>query len=79
MAALYEAREALKAEMVGRMPDDHRRFLLTFKNGEPDWKLLGLPQVADLPAVRWKVQNLDRLEPERRQTLIDALVRVLGA
>lgn len=78
LEALTEAREALIAEVVGAMPDDHRRLLLGFKRGEPDWDLLGLPHVADLPAVRWKQQNLDRLSPERRAALAGALEQVLS-
>lgn len=79
LTSLYEARATLKVEIVGRMPDEHRRFLLSFKKGEPDWDLLGLPHVADLPAVRWKAQNLARLAGPRREALIDGLARVLDA
>jgi hypothetical protein len=28
------------------------------KRGEPDWSLLDLPGIKDLPAVRWKLGNL---------------------
>jgi len=77
LETLYETRSALKAEIVGRMPDEHRRFLISFKKGEPDWDLLGLPHVAELPAVRWKVQNMARLPGPRRAALIDGLAKVL--
>lgn len=59
LEAMYDAREALIAEVVGKMPPEHRRFLLSFKDGEPDWDLLGVPGAAELPAVRWKVDNLE--------------------
>lgn len=55
---LLEAREALIAEIVGQMPDDHRQFLMSFEQGMPDWSLLGMDRIADLPAVRWRQQNL---------------------
>jgi predicted nucleotidyltransferase component of viral defense system len=57
---LIAAREAIIAEIVSHMPDDHRRFLISFKRGAPDWPLLGLLGVADLPAVKWKQANLDK-------------------
>jgi hypothetical protein len=57
---LAEAREAIIAEIVGGMPDDHRHFLLGFKKGAPDWSLLGLSHVADLPAVKWRLLNLEK-------------------
>jgi len=48
------------------MPDRHRRFLISIKRGEPDWTLLDLPDVKDLPAVRWKLENLSKLSSEKR-------------
>src|SRR5437879_6125688 len=45
---LVTAREALIAEVVGRMPDPHKRFLLSFERGKPDWALLGIAGVAEL-------------------------------
>ena len=75
---LVEAREALIRIMVTDMPVAHRRFLLGFKRGEPDWDLLGLPSAADLPAVRWRQQNLAKLAPERRAGLIERIEGVFA-
>jgi predicted nucleotidyltransferase component of viral defense system len=74
---LTAAREAIIRIMVAEMPDDHRRFLIGFKQGAPDWTLLGIPEAQNLPAVRWKQQNLDGLDPERRAKLSSALEQVL--
>lgn len=77
LEALLDAREAIIATMVGGMPQDHRGFLLGFKRGQPDWDLLGLPHVAELPAVRWKLQNLRSISDERRAGLLANLERAL--
>ena len=74
---LEAAREAIIAAMVGDMSDEHRRFLLGFKRGEPDWSLLGIPEAQHLPAVRWKQQNLARVAADKRRELADTLKRVL--
>ena len=58
---LIAAREALIADIVGKMPNSHRRFLVSFERGEPDWALLGVRGAAELPAVKWRQQNLDKL------------------
>ena len=71
--ALLAAREELIREIVDGMPEDHREFLISFKRGEPDWQAIGMPEVADLPAVRWKQINLDRMAPEKREALTDRL------
>ena len=76
---LLAAREATIEAVIGGMPDDHRRFLVSFERGEPDWPLLGLDHVADLPAVRWRQLNLDKLDDAARMKLVDDLKRSLGA
>jgi predicted nucleotidyltransferase component of viral defense system len=73
---LVAAREAMIEAMVGRMPDPHRSFLLQFERGEPDWAAIGLPQATDLPAVKWRQQNLDGLSAEKRAALVTQLERV---
>jgi hypothetical protein len=75
---LIAAREALMAEIVGRMPASHRRFLVSFERGEPDWALLDVPAAAELPAVKWRQQNLDKLSKEKRADLVQSLEKVLS-
>jgi predicted butyrate kinase (DUF1464 family) len=75
---LHAAREALIAEIVGKMPAAHRKFLISFERGEPDWNLLGLPAVAGLPAVKWRQINLNKLSADKRAAQVAALERVLS-
>jgi predicted nucleotidyltransferase component of viral defense system len=44
-------------------PED-KEFLLSFKAGKPDWTLFPVTIVKELPAVRWKLQNIERLRRE---------------
>lgn len=74
---LLQTREELIVEIVGRMPDAHRRFLLSFKKGEPDWSLLDVPDAKTLPAVRWKLENLSRMDAQERAKAIARLEAVL--
>ncbi|WP_246663184.1 hypothetical protein [Rhizobium sp. WL3] len=57
--------------LIGGMPDHHREFLISFERGQPDWPLLKIGQVADLPAVRWRQHNLAKLQPVQRSSLIE--------
>jgi predicted nucleotidyltransferase component of viral defense system len=75
---LLQAREAIIAQIVGIMPAEHRRFLIAFERGAPDWSLLGLDAIADMPAVRWRRQNLDSLSKEKRAALVARLEQVLA-
>ena len=77
LEALLEAREALVVDVVDKMPDNHRQFLVMFESGDPDWSLLPLDGLANLPAVRWRQQNLDKLDADARGALVARLDHVL--
>jgi len=58
----FEAtRQRLVEEVRKGMTDDHRRFLISFKEGEPDWDLFPLPTLNSMPAIRWKLSNIHKL------------------
>lgn len=64
---LETARSRLFSDLRDRLDDEARTFLLRLHDGEPDFDLIKLPRAANLPAVRWKVQNLERLRDENPQ------------
>lgn len=57
---------------------DHA-FLMSFKNGHPDWTLFDYPSAADLPAIRWKLQNINKLAKNQAKHAgqLDKLKQVL--
>ncbi len=59
------------------LTEGDREFLLGFKKGEPNWDYLGIDHVRDLPGVRWKQYNLERMTPQARRTSILRLEQVL--
>jgi predicted nucleotidyltransferase component of viral defense system len=75
---LLKAREDLIAEIVGKMSEPHKKFLVSVKTGEPDWSLLDLEDAKDLPAVRWKLENLAKLTAEKRAQLLKGLNQALN-
>ncbi|MGC3873744.1 nucleotidyl transferase AbiEii/AbiGii toxin family protein [Halomonas sp. GXIMD04776] len=58
---LLEIRAQLIADIRSRLDDDTKRFLLTLHDGQPDFSAIERPQAANLPAVRWKLINLNKL------------------
>jgi hypothetical protein len=60
---------------VPGIPDSHRRFLLSFERGEP----FNVPMVGDLPAVRWRPQNLASLAKDERDRFGRQLESILLA
>ncbi|MGE3829496.1 MAG: nucleotidyl transferase AbiEii/AbiGii toxin family protein, partial [Parvibaculaceae bacterium] len=76
---LLAVRERLIADINKALTDDQREFLLSFKAREPKWELLGLDGVDRLPAVRWKLRNLERMPEQRHRRAYENLERVLGS
>ncbi len=79
--ALVAAREQMVRELQQGMTADERRFLLSLVAAEPEWNLLDVPHVQQLPGVRWKLQNLERLRKADARKFAeqrDALARLLG-
>ncbi|MDA5630850.1 MULTISPECIES: nucleotidyl transferase AbiEii/AbiGii toxin family protein [Agrobacterium] len=70
---LIETQHEMIVVLIGGMPDHHREFLIGFERGEPDWSLLKIGHVAELPAIRWRQRNLDKLKPEQRSALVELL------
>lgn len=75
---LEQARTDLISALHQQLGESEKAFLLSFKRGEPGWDLLGIAHAADLPAVRWKLQNLAQMSSEKHREALDNLERVLG-
>jgi predicted nucleotidyltransferase component of viral defense system len=67
LAELLETRDRMINELHAGLDANERRFLLSLVTAQPEWELLGIPHVSELPAVRWKLQNLARLQRERAE------------
>lgn len=77
LEALERTRAELIAAVRARLREREKGFLVSFKRGEPRWELLGVEHAPELPAVRWKLQNLDRMTPSRRAAAVRELERAL--
>lgn len=62
---LLETRKRLRVELPERLSDKQRQFLKGLTRAEPDWTLLRCPYAAELPALRWKLANLETFRKRR--------------
>jgi predicted nucleotidyltransferase component of viral defense system len=60
--ALLATRERLVRELQEGLDENERRFLLSLVSGEPDWSLMGVTHLEQLPGIRWKLHNLAQLQ-----------------
>ncbi|RUO18648.1 nucleotidyl transferase AbiEii/AbiGii toxin family protein [Aliidiomarina haloalkalitolerans] len=80
LTELYDTRIQLLELIHAELTDDERKFLITFKSRDPNWSLLGLAQIEQikkLPAVRWKLHNLNLMNADKHQTALEKLASAL--
>jgi predicted nucleotidyltransferase component of viral defense system len=62
LETLLETRRRLFAELPSRLSDNQRSFLMSLAEAQPDCSLMSCSHLAEMPAFRWKVVNLERLK-----------------
>lgn len=65
LKTLLAARARMRQEMPQRLSANHRRFLSGLVRAQPDWSLVKCPHAAELPALRWKLANLEAFRKRR--------------
>ncbi|MEA5033318.1 MAG: nucleotidyl transferase AbiEii/AbiGii toxin family protein [Sphaerochaeta sp.] len=78
LADLLETRFELIRTVNAMMNERDKKFLVDFKEGHPDWSYFSVPHIKDLPAVKWKMHNLDQVDASERQRMVDGLRSHLG-
>lgn len=62
LAELEATRTHFFHELPRALTANHRQFLLSLVQAKPDFELMPQPNLKDLPAIRWKLQNLEKLK-----------------
>jgi hypothetical protein len=66
-----EQLEATRVQLFDALPKAltpaHRAFLLSLVKADPDWRQMPYDHLRDLPAIRWKLKNLDKLKKRNPQ------------
>lgn len=60
LETLLQARVRLFGELPTRISDKHKTFLVGLARAAPDWSLLECKHAKDLPAIRWRIENLEK-------------------
>ncbi len=76
---LEETREKLIATVNNILNKQDKDFLLSLKKGEPNWDHLGIKGIDKLPGVVWKLVNINKMDPEKREQALTNLEKALYA
>ena len=75
---LIAAREALIGTLMKELTDTEKTFLVSLKEGQPKWSAIGIEGIEKLPAIQWKLMNIQKIGEEKRAESLERLKRKLG-
>jgi predicted nucleotidyltransferase component of viral defense system len=74
---LAAARETLIESIRVGLTASEREFLLSIKAAEPRWEIMDLPGIQALPAIEWKLANIEKMNPAKRREAYERLQGIL--
>ncbi|MDG6778272.1 nucleotidyl transferase AbiEii/AbiGii toxin family protein [Thiomicrorhabdus sp. zzn3] len=77
LAELLEARTQLVQQIRQALTDADKAFLLSVKKRSADWSQFVYPEVANLPAIKWKVHNLAQMPEDAHNKAAEKLEQFL--
>jgi len=73
VADLERAREDLISLIGQELTLQEKQFIVSVKEGTPQWELLGLEGIENLPAVKWKLLNIAKMSKAKHQQAVKKL------
>jgi predicted nucleotidyltransferase component of viral defense system len=74
---LLNARTELIHTIKKSLTVDEIKFLLSWKNKKPDWQLLGIDGIENLPGVKRRLMNLEKMEKNKHKEAVEKLEKYL--
>ena len=73
----YEELERARLTLINTILNDltinDKEFLVSVNQGKPEWSLIDLDHVKDLPGVKWKLININKMTHEKREEDVNNL------
>jgi len=69
-------KENLVKHIFAALTDSDKKFLISFKKAEPNWALLDIAMLEEMPAIKWKLQNIRKLlqeNPKKHARMLEIL------
>ncbi|MEZ4752756.1 MAG: nucleotidyl transferase AbiEii/AbiGii toxin family protein [Bdellovibrionota bacterium] len=82
LAVTCKELEKVRIELISilrsSLTEDERYFLLSIASDEPDWDRIEIEHVKDLPAIQWRLLNVQKMTLEKKKASVENLRSVLG-
>lgn len=72
-----DTRNQLIATINKDLTSDERQFLVSIQEGNPDWSKIKIPDISELPAIKWKLKNVAQMKTDKRVQAVTDLKRKL--
>ena len=56
----------LIGQLLEKLTNEERKFLLSIKSGSPEWSLMPIEGIDKLPAIQWKINNINKMSKEKQ-------------
>ena len=70
---LEKTREELVSMIARELTTQEKQFIVSVKEGMPQWELIDIKGVENLPAVKWKLLNISRMNPSKHKKAVRKL------
>ena len=52
------------------------QFIISVKSKKPQWDLIEVAHIKDLPAVKWKLLNLEKMDQKSHEKALKKLIKI---
>ncbi len=73
---LNHAREELITQLLSGFTKNEKDFLVSVKSKKPRWDLIEIDHLKDLPAVKWKLLNLEKMDKKSHEQALTKLIKI---
>jgi len=77
LEALLDTREILVKTINKGLTSKEKDFILSIKQGQPNYSLMPFDHLDDLPALKWKLINIRKMDKNKHAKMLDKLASAL--
>ena len=74
---LFSTRNELIKHLHHSLNQEERQFLISIKKGEPNFELMPFKNLNQLPSLKWKLMNIQKMQKAKHQQMLDKLKSAL--
>lgn len=78
LESLLNTREILIKTIFSQLTDREKEFILSVKKAQPDYTLMSFQGLDDLPALKWKLTNIQKMPKAKHLEMLNKLTAILA-